>query len=471
MTGQESAADSHRTSIIIPVYNHWSMTQECLTNIRDHTPEAHEVIVVDNGSDDETALSLQKIVNEQTGEDLRIIYNQDNRGFPRACNQGMAAACGDTLVILNNDVVVSHNWLHNLLHCLYSKPEHGLAGPVTNWISGSQQRPKSYTDMEEFHIFAHQHNQSDPTRWTYSLRLVGFCLAIRREVYQQVGGFDERFGRGNFEDDDYCMRVRRAGYKLVLAGDTYVHHHGSVTSREDPEYVQLLTENCERFTRKWGINPLYSLLTREDLAEIVPQSHRVLDVGCACGGLGLTLKNRGVAEVDGIELDPRAAVDAQTVLNHVWIGDATDMNLPRPTGWYDALVFADVLEHLVHPLVALQHLVTYLRPGGVVVASLPNVGHIDVLQGLLVGTWTYQPAGVLDHTHVRFFTLVEMQRLFAQAGLSLEFVGMVQNVTAEQEQLLIALEGWVNQQNLPGQGPSFGDRCRTVQYYLRARRV
>ncbi|RIV17628.1 glycosyltransferase [Alicyclobacillaceae bacterium I2511] len=463
--GTNSVGPNALVSIIMPVYNQWAYTKECLAAIHRYTPENHEVIVVNNGSTDETLVSLQNLPM------VKRLDNDHNEGFPKACNQGMAMARGDTLVILNNDVVVSHNWLKNLLHCLYADDRHGAVGPVTNWVSGGQCRAQPYDTLERFHSFAEQYNHTDSTRWDYALRLVGFCLVLRKSVYEQVGGFDEQFGRGNFEDDDYCLRVRRAGYKLVVAGDTYVHHHGSITNRADVGFAQLLQGNQARFVHKWGVNPWYSVFTREDLADLVPPVKRVLDVGCACGGLGLTLKNRGVAEVAGIELDPAAAVDARTVLDDVWVGDASSLSLPRPPGWYEALVFADVLEHMVDPLAALVHLLTYLKPGGVVVASIPNVGHISVLQGLLNGTWTYQSAGVLDRTHLRFFTLVEMQRLLNEAGLTLEFVGMVQDVTPEQEQFLTFLSTAVESQHLDSQGPSLPDRCRTVQYYLRARKA
>ncbi len=454
------------TSIIIPVYNQWAYTRQCIDSIRRFTLCPYELIVVDNGSSDETTSELRA-----DGE-VKLIANPANFGFPKACNQGMAAARGEQFVILNNDVVVSHNWLDNLLNCLHSDPSHGAVGPVSNFVSGVQLHPGSYTSMEEMQQFAREHNQPNPSKWFYTLRLVGFCLLIRRSVYEELGGFDEDFGRGNFEDDDYCLRIRRAGRRLVVAGDTFVHHYGSVSQRVDPDYGDLLQANLQRFLSKWGINPQYSLWTREDLAELVPpDAARVLDVGCACGGLGLTLKNRGVGHVAGIEYDERAAIDARTVLDEVWIGDAGALKLPHPPGWFDTLVFADVLEHLADPLAALRHLTSYLKPGGRVVASIPNVGHASVLKGLLEGCWTYQESGILDRTHLRFFTLLEIARLFEQAGLHIEFIGMVQDAAPDLDMLCEELEHLGAKLGLQSFGPDFGDRCKTVQYYIRAAKV
>lgn len=460
----EAKVENRLTSVIIPTFNQWEYTRQCLESIRQFTATSYEIIIVDNGSTDETVTSLKQM------DDVILIENDTNKGFPAACNQGLARAKGEQMLLLNNDVVVSAGWLQNLLACLYANPLHGAVGPVTNNISGNQIRPQLYQTLAEFQEFARQFNQSDPRKWSYSLRLVGFCLLIRREIYENVGPFDEQFGKGNFEDDDYSLRIRRAGYKLVIAGDTYIHHFGSVTNRTDPEYQQLLALNRQKFMEKWNVNPAYSLFTREDLAALVPPVNRLLDVGCACGGLGLTLKNNGVRFVAGIEFDRNAAIDAQTVLDQIWVGDAGQIQIPYPDGWFDAIIFADVLEHFADPLLVLQKLLVNLKTDGYVIASIPNIGHAEILYGLLQGNWTYQDAGILDRTHLRFFTLVEIARMFEQVGLQIEFIGMIQDSTPLLDQLIHELETVADQLHIPSYGPSLEERSRTVQYYIRARK-
>ncbi|PWI57890.1 hypothetical protein BM613_06650 [Sulfoacidibacillus thermotolerans] len=453
------------TSIIIPTLNHWEYTKQCLESIRKFTNTPYEIIVVDNGSNDETVASLRAM------NDVLLVENEGNRGFPAACNQGMAVAHGDQLLILNNDVIVSYRWLDNLLHCLYADCRHGAVGPVSNAVSGIQFRPQPYQTIEEYHNFTQDHNHSNPEQWITTLRLVGFCLLIRRDIYNEIGSFDERFGKGTYEDDDYSLRIRRAGYKLIVAADTYVHHFGSVTNRIDPEYRNVLVTNQQKFIEKWGVDPFYSLWLREDLAALVPKVDRVLDVGCACGGLGLTLKNKGISYVAGIELDKNAAIDAQSVLDQVWIGDAGKIQLPFPNQWFDAMVFADVIEHVAQPQHMLKNLLPYLKENGYLIVSIPNVGHLEILHGLLQGTWTYQNAGILDRTHLRFYTLEEIARLFEQVGVAIEFIGMVQDSTPELEALLRELEALTVRLSLKSFGPPFIERCRTVQYYLRARKL
>lgn len=238
-------------SIVIPVYNQWPFTQSCLASIARHTPEPHGVIVVDNGSADGTP---ERLAREFPG--VHLLRLGENRGFAAACNRGAALARGEFLLFLNNDTLVTPGWLVNLKRCLASLPLAGLAGPRTNCAGSEQMMPVSYRTLAEMEEFARGFNQPDPGRWTEVERLVGFCLLVKRRVWEEVGPFDERFGPGNYEDDDYCLRVRRRGYRLILAGDTFVHHFGGVTfTGAGLDYRALLAENRETFRKKWGLRP------------------------------------------------------------------------------------------------------------------------------------------------------------------------------------------------------------------------
>jgi SAM-dependent methyltransferase len=158
------------------------------------------------------------------------------------------------------------------------------------------------------------------------------------------------------------------------------------------------------------------------VAALVPPScRRVLDVGCGAGHLGRLLKDRG-HHVTGVELVPEAAAEAGRCLDAVVTADV-ESGLPFPPGSFDAVVFADLLEHLVDPWRVLREAAGLLTPGGVVVASVPNVQNLDVLRRLARGRWDYRGRGVLDRGHLRFFTLRTVRDLFAQAGLAVTHVG------------------------------------------------
>lgn len=157
------------TSIIIPTYNALPLLRSCVESIRAYTPLPYEIIVVDNASSDGTDAYCR-------ANRITFISLPENRGFPSACNLGLLLASGDDLLLLNNDVVVSHRWLTNLKRSLYSAPEVGIVGPVTNYASGRQQVKTDYESLLDFHKAAEITNRSNPQKWLETKRLVGLCF-------------------------------------------------------------------------------------------------------------------------------------------------------------------------------------------------------------------------------------------------------------------------------------------------------
>jgi SAM-dependent methyltransferase len=167
----------------------------------------------------------------------------------------------------------------------------------------------------------------------------------------------------------------------------------------------------------------YYVQARPDVAELVPvECHRVLDVGCGTGQFGRLLRSRG-HHITGVELVHEAAEQARSWLDHVETLDVEAEPFPFPPAAFDAIVFADVLEHLIDPWRVLREAVELLAPDGVVVASIPNLQNIDVMRRLLRGRWDYRERGITDFGHLRFFTLHTIRGLFAQAGLEIVHVG------------------------------------------------
>jgi 2-polyprenyl-3-methyl-5-hydroxy-6-metoxy-1,4-benzoquinol methylase len=162
---------------------------------------------------------------------------------------------------------------------------------------------------------------------------------------------------------------------------------------------------------------------RPELAALVPAtSRRVLDVGCGTGALGRLLKARG-HYVAGVELHSEAAAEARKQLDEVITADVETARLPFASGAFDAIVLADILEHLVDPWRVLRQLVEVLPQDGLVVASIPNLQNWDVLRRLAVGRWEYRERGITDVGHLRFFTLQTIHQLFGQAGLAIIHTG------------------------------------------------
>ncbi|MFC5702243.1 glycosyltransferase family 2 protein [Cohnella faecalis] len=234
-----------RASIIIPTFNRLDLLIRCVASIRNYTDIPHEIIVVDNGSTDGTADWCRMA-------GVTLLSLNRNEGFPVACNRGLKISSGDTLVLLNNDTVVSPRWLSNMSLALYSAADIGIVGPITNYASGPQQVELTYPDIDSFILLADAVNRSDPHKWVPIQRIVGVCFVFRRELMEKIGLLDERFSPGHYEDDDYCLRAEQQGYRMLMCRDSLIHHEGSASFKTDPDAQNRLVErNYQIFADKW----------------------------------------------------------------------------------------------------------------------------------------------------------------------------------------------------------------------------
>lgn len=165
----------------------------------------------------------------------------------------------------------------------------------------------------------------------------------------------------------------------------------------------------------------FSRVNRPLLAFLPPGLGVVLDVGCAAGGLGGAYKaaNPG-SRWTGIEIDPGAGAAARAALDHVLVGDVEALAEAPPGGPFDALVYADTLEHFRDPEATLRRHLQWLKPGGAVFASIPNVQHWSAVLSLLAGRWDYRDEGLFDRTHLRFFTMKTIVEFLRGADCTVE---------------------------------------------------
>lgn len=203
--------------MVIPSHNGLPLLQRCVYEIRRFTERPYEIIVIDDGSTDETTIYCRK-------ERLIFISFPHRAGFVAACNAGLRLAAGNTIALLHNDVVVSRRWLSNMTSCLYSSDEIGIVGPMAGNAGGMQQDRLGYRNIGQFHELTYEANRPDPNKWRSVDRLAGFCFVMKRELLDRVGYLRESHTPGDVEEEDYCNRVKQQGYRLMAAGDTYVHH-------------------------------------------------------------------------------------------------------------------------------------------------------------------------------------------------------------------------------------------------------
>jgi GT2 family glycosyltransferase len=244
-----------RASIIVVSYNNLVFTRLCLESVLANTDHSnYEIIVVDNASSDHTAAYLRELSQRQPH--LRVLYNDCNLGFARANNQALTVATGEVLVLLNNDTIVPPGFLRGLIRHL-EDPTIGLIGPVTNRICNEAQIDADYQTYGELIQFARNYMAAHEGE-TFDIRMLAmYCVAMRRAAFQRIGLLDEQYEVGMLEDDDYAMRVREAGYRLVCAEDVFVHHFDKASFGHlvpTGDYGRLLDANRRRFEQKWGVS-------------------------------------------------------------------------------------------------------------------------------------------------------------------------------------------------------------------------
>jgi GT2 family glycosyltransferase len=300
-------------SIIMPVLDNLAPTRMALESVLANTGVPYEVIVVDNGSAPAARDYLEAL--SARNRHVRLIRNDRNRGFAAASNQGLAAARAERLILLNNDTIVPPGWLAGITRHLADSAV-GLVGPTTNRCGGAAEIRTSYTSYGEMLDFANEHRQGADDRPPMDIAVAEmFCVAMRGDVFQEVGGLDERFEIGMFEDDDYSRRIREAGYRVVCAENAFVHHFGEASLGQlaaDGRYGELFHANRRRFEEKWGVSwephdrrrdPDYAALTRRVGAIVrdqVPEGSTVLIISKGDDSL-LEIEGRDVRHFPQLE--------------------------------------------------------------------------------------------------------------------------------------------------------------------------
>lgn len=392
------------TSIVILSYNTLMYTKQCIQSIRDTCEEgSYELVVVDNASNDGSVewLSEQK--------DIIVVKSERNQGFPRGCNMGVkAAAPGNDVLFLNSDTILTDNSLFYLRLALYSEDKVGAAGSVTSMAGNWQMIEEHFDTLDEYLEFGRKNNIPEENAAEGRVKLSGFAMLVKREALDLAGLFDERFSPGNYEDDDLSIRLMQAGYRCVLCHNSFIFHYGSISfGKEKEKYVGIVERNKEKFIDKWGFEAFYYSHCRNYVFKFITETDRnaplrILDVGCGLGATMLGIQYRYPnARLYGIEINREVAGLASKILD-VIEGDIQSMELPYAAGQFDYIIFSDVLEHLKAPEKVLCAMKRYLKDSGKIVASIPNLSHISVLEKLIKGTLEYEEAGILDKTHLRF---------------------------------------------------------------------
>jgi GT2 family glycosyltransferase len=341
-----------RVSIVVVTRDNLVFTKLCLESVLANTDDReYELIVVDNGSGEDLLSYLDRLTDRFPS--IKVVRNETNQGFAVANNQGLALASGERFVLLNNDTIVPRGWLTPLVRHL-DDPQVGAVGPVTNRVSNEAQVETSYRTYSEFERFAGEYTRAHAGEWFEVPMLVMFCLAIRRDTHRRIGPLDERYYIGMFEDDDYAIRLRSHGYRLVCAEDAFVHHFGGVTLGSlltSRQMQELLNANRDQYRRKWGIDwqphrhrpgPAYRRL----IEEIREAAGKVIPAGAAV--LVISKGDHELLDIEGMDVQhfpqdasgsyagyhPAGSTDAIGHLKALQRARAAYLLIPGPSLWW-----------------------------------------------------------------------------------------------------------------------------------------
>ena len=244
-----------KVSVIVLTYNNLQYNIDCITSILEKTAYAnYELIIVDNQSTDGTIEYLKDLETKQI-PNVKIIFNTENSGFAGGNNLGIKASTGDYVLLLNNDTIVTRGWMTSLVKHMENDKLYGMCNPVTNSIGNESQIETNYKSKEEMEVFAYNYTLKHMNEEYKDVdRIPLFSTIIRRKMIDEIGLLDTAYKVGMFEDDDYTAAALKAGYKIVIAEDAFVHHvnNGSFKKLDEETYRKIFEENKKIYEQKWN---------------------------------------------------------------------------------------------------------------------------------------------------------------------------------------------------------------------------
>lgn len=421
------------TTVLIIIRNDFDNIRRCIDSLRWFgNLENISVVLVDNASTD----GLREWASLQ--QDITYIYMDE--GY--TCNARIINLVlkelniKDDLLVINGSYLIVPFCLSNLKKMLYEKKETGAVGPLCNCFRDIQNIGDGIQAFEA--AVEASHATEGKIKRTLSLN-VG-AIMYKYEALKAVGDFDETLTEADSTVLDYGLRMLLKGYEAYICEDAYIWSDRPVYTMTG--YYGENRPDMAILYKKWGMryfNTLCDINMLNYIERTVHENFNVLEIGCDCGANLLEIKNRYPhAKVYGIEINECAARIAKTFAE-VMIANIESEELPYENNTFDYILFGNVLEHLEKPEGAIGKVRRLLKPGGKILAEIPNLMHISVLEDLLQGNFTYCNTGLLDRTHIHFFTFNEIVKLFLENGYHLNMGRVCMPVTDGQTCLINSL--------------------------------
>lgn len=327
------------------------------------------------------------------------------------------------VLIMSSEIRIMPNVIFNLKMALYGLNDIGAVSPISNAFLDKQHTSVQNESMQQYIDLSKKMNIYNEENHDRSLILNNNFILFKKDALKQVGNFDVQFFLKETSVIDLCLRLIKSCYSLYICKDTFVACRDNKLLISATDIDHSLTNDNDRLKIKWGMN-YFNMDSNPHLVEMIEEekntSINVLEIGCDCGATLLEIQNSySEAKIYGVELNENAAVIANGFAD-VIIANIENLNLPYAENYFDYILFGDVLEHLHNPKTVLEYIKKYLKNTGKIVASIPNIMHASVIKSMIHGDWSYRDTGLLDRTHIHFFTYNEIQRMFDLIGLSIK---------------------------------------------------
>ena len=403
------------TTVLIVTHNEKEQLKVCIRALKELGGiDNLQIVVIDNVSTDGTAewLALQEGISYATVE-------KDDGGYGKIINTALSLFRieGDVL-LMSPEYIITPECLARMREGLYSEEKIGAIEPVTN--INNYLVESLFGDYESATMFAKGETRS--TTKSVVLLQEGIFL-VRKEAIDLIGKLDEQFETDEVAILDYQLRMIEGGFRFKCVTNAVAYNIEQRGRNITAEILQEKDEGRRRLMDKWGMNYFNkrpSLELIHLVTEDADKDINVLEVGCDCGATLAEIKNRyPESKVYGYEINPSAAKIAAAVIT-VEVGNLEEQTFPYDKKMFDYIIFGDVLEHLRDPEAAIKYCSDYLKEGGCILASIPNLMHISVIKDLLSGNFSYGDTGLLDRTHIHMFTYNEIVRLFRKCDFEIE---------------------------------------------------
>ena len=421
------------TYIMVLTHNQLKELQLCVGTIRQFKADNAKIVVIDNASTDGTDEWCQ------SQEDVIFSFSEEGEiSWSKAINETLGALEDVEKFLLMNAGYAMTPQMQGKLETVLGDVKVGIVAPVTDRTMYYFRGREIISNYDEAINWAVTREESAST---VTMDIQSAPVMMRMESYRTIGPFDELLTGYELMMTDYTIRCIRADLEIRLSLDGIMWNFGSGWKTDCQDFAKEAAYYREKsgvhYLAFAGNNHLVNAIAAEHLDR--QDSFKVLEVGCACANTLLLIKSEYPnAEIFGTDIS-ETPVEIASHFAKAEVSNIEEQDMTFEEGFFDYILFGDVLEHLRDPKRALIYCRKFLRPVGKVVASIPNLMNITVIEQLLNGNFTYQEEGLLDKTHIHLFTYNEIIRMFQEAeyNVCLDKVAYTGNCISEKQENLI----------------------------------